>query len=222
MKTVLVTGATGGLGPTVVNTFITAGWQVVATFRNADKFAAIQGTRPSEELIGHHVGDLCRANDFAHLTSRLAVRHSGFNAIVHLVGGFKTGDSPEDLDEMLEVNYLPARIIGHAAETLVEQGGALIFISSALTKLPVITRPFGLEGYINSKLALNGLSLRLAKLFAGKIRVNAILAGILDTVANRAAKSDGNASLMSLESVAAPILRICHPEGQTTGHLMEI
>jgi NAD(P)-dependent dehydrogenase (short-subunit alcohol dehydrogenase family) len=42
--TVLVTGATGGLGPSVVAALLKDGWRVVATSRSG---------RPPQELVGH-------------------------------------------------------------------------------------------------------------------------------------------------------------------------
>ena len=40
----LVTGATGGLGPAVVAAFLADGWRVVATSRSG---------RPPQDLVGH-------------------------------------------------------------------------------------------------------------------------------------------------------------------------
>ena len=101
--------------------------------------------------------------------------------VVHLVGGFAAGSSPDDLAKMLETNLVPfVRTIDAAAPHL-EDGGRIVAISSTSS----LTLPPGLAAYNSSKAALNAYVQTFAKDFARRnITVNAVLPNAMDTDEN--------------------------------------
>ena len=93
---VLITGATGGLGPTVVRAFEDAGATVAATSRKADKWPA----------------DLSDAVATREMVNAVAGQFGRIDALVHLAGGFAAGAVHETddatWDQMMNMNLRSA------------------------------------------------------------------------------------------------------------------
>jgi NAD(P)-dependent dehydrogenase (short-subunit alcohol dehydrogenase family) len=155
MATVIVTGSTGGLGPSVVAAFEGAGWDVVAPTR-AD-------------------ADLSRAEDAARV-----VREAGpLHALAHLVGGFRSEQPIEstpvdDFEAMFALNLRPAYLMLQAAmPALRETGGAAVCVGSRAGEHPFA----GAAGYSASKAALHALVRTAA---AEGVRCNAVVPRVID------------------------------------------
>src|SRR5919199_6882322 len=87
--TVLITGATGGLGPAVVAAFLEDGWRVVATSRSG---------RPPQDLVGAErlesvATDLFEPADVAEAVTVATGDRAGapLRGLVNLVGGYAKG-----------------------------------------------------------------------------------------------------------------------------------
>jgi NAD(P)-dependent dehydrogenase (short-subunit alcohol dehydrogenase family) len=193
MKTLIVTGGTGGLGTTVV-----------------------------ERLARDYDCVLLGRDDFAtDETLRAAVAKNGAPyGLVHMAGGYAGGTSPETWDQMISLNLtLAVRAIrATLAAMRRDQPGRIVAISSEAT----ITKSAGAAAYVVSKTALNALiEMTAAELAGTPITANALLPGTLDTPASRKAMPD--APRVPLERVAETIaFLLSEGAGSVNGALIRL
>ena len=193
MRTLLITGATGGLGAEVVRQ-LRDEYDVVALYRSPEGLA---------ELKVHGVqADL---RDSASV--RTAVRSLGTPyGLVHLAGGFAPGSLADTSDDtwakMLDLNLTAAFVAIRETLAVMDRHspGRILVISSdaARTKAP------GSVAYTVAKSALNVLIEVLAKELKGTaITANALMPSSLDTPAMRAEMP--REQLVPLDRVAATL-----------------
>ena len=193
MKTVIVTGGTGGLGTVVV-----------------------------ERLARDYDCVLLGRDDFAtDETLRAAVAKNGAPyGLVHMAGGYAGGTSPETWDQMISLNLtLAVRAIRSTLAAMRrDQPGRIVAISSEAT----ITKSAGAAAYVVSKTALNALiEMTAAELAGTPITANALLPGTLDTPASRKAMPD--APRVPLERVAETIaFLLSEGAGSVNGALIRL
>ncbi len=176
-RRVLITGATGALGQSVLARFIAAGDSVVGIHSVGQKPAAVTGV----EWVA------------CDLTQRKSVfdlfaKSGELDAVIHCAGGFRYGMidafSGEDFRLLTALNFESSYYVAAAAVPGMKKRkrGALLFISSMATLNPTP----GVSAYAATKSAVNALVTSLAaELKAEGIRVNAVLPSIIDTPANR-------------------------------------
>jgi NAD(P)-dependent dehydrogenase (short-subunit alcohol dehydrogenase family) len=217
--TVLVTGATGGLGPAVVAAFLADGWRVVATSRSG---------RPPQDLVGHDrlesvATDLFEPADVAEAVTVAAGDRAGapLRALVNLVGGYAAGgpvhETPvEQFERQLTLNLRPTYLVTKAAlPHLVDAGGGAIVCMSARAAV----RPFrGAAGYATAKAAVIAFVQAVAVEYrAAGVRCNAVLPSVIDTPANRDREPDADTSRwVPPEQVAAVIRFLCSDDSAPT------
>lgn len=178
-KTVLVTGASQGLGHAIARGCAAAGARLVLSGRNLERLQSVVADLPGE---GHRVltADL---TDMAQLR-QLAIDCGPLDGVVHSAGvrGLSPMKMVSDtfLRNVMEINYIaPMMLTRHLlARQSVQPGGSLVFMSS----IAALTGTVGLGPYAGSKAALLGsirpMALELAK---RGIRANALCAGIVET-----------------------------------------
>jgi short-subunit dehydrogenase len=127
-RTVLLTGATGGIGHAIARALHARGAQLILTGRRADVLAPL-----ADEVSGTALAaDLSRQVD----VERLIEEAGHADVVVHNAALPASGDilsfSPEELDRALDVNLrAPIILSRHFAETLSNKGsGHIVFISS--------------------------------------------------------------------------------------------
>jgi NAD(P)-dependent dehydrogenase (short-subunit alcohol dehydrogenase family) len=192
MKTLIVTGGTGGLGPAVVDR-LSHTYQCVLLARHATAANVLQA-------------DL---NDEASVRTALSRAVAQFGApygLVHMAGGYAGGSvsqtSLETWHQQIALNLTGAFLMIH--ETLAtmkrDTAGRIIAISSEAT----ISKMESAAAYTISKSGLNTLIELTAKELADtKITANALVPGTLDTQASRDAMP--NAKRVPLDSVASAV-----------------
>jgi NAD(P)-dependent dehydrogenase (short-subunit alcohol dehydrogenase family) len=216
---VLVTGATGGLGPAVVAAFLADGWRVVATSRTG---------RPPQDLVGHDrlesvATDLFEPADVAEAVTVAAGDRAGapLRALVNLVGGYAVGgpvhETPvEQFERQLTLNLRPTYLVTKAAlPHLVDAGGGAIVCMSARAAV----RPFrGAAGYATAKAAVIAFVQAVAVEYrAAGVRCNAVLPSVIDTPANRDREPEADTSRwVPPEQVAAVIRFLCSDDSAPT------
>jgi NAD(P)-dependent dehydrogenase (short-subunit alcohol dehydrogenase family) len=217
--TVLVTGATGGLGPAVVAAFLADRWRVVATSRSG---------RPPQDLVGHDrlesvATDLFEPADVAEAVTVATAERAGapLRALVNLVGGYAIGglvqETPvEQFERQLTLNLRPTYLVTKAVlPHLVDAGGGAIVCMSARAAV----RPFrGAAGYASAKAAVIAFVQAVAVEYrAAGVRCNAVLPSVIDTPANRDREPDADISKwVPPEQVAAVIRFLCSDESAPT------
>jgi len=213
----LITGAKGGLGTVVTQSFLDAGWHVIGTSRKIDDAAF-----PDERFEGIPA-DLASAADAAHLAADIIAKYQKLDALIHLAGGFAGGkpihETDDDIwDSMLEVNLragvnILRAVIPHMRE---QKHGRIVAVGSRAGVEPSAN----ISAYSASKAALVSL-VKTAALENRKLGItaNVILPGTIDTAANRASDPDGDRSKwVSPQRLAALALFLASEDaGDITG-----
>ena len=179
-KTVLITGAAGGIGRALVDEFHKAGYEVIAVDRI---------TRPEHLSYDHYLQiDLASLvededyakNTFIHIRELLGRR--GLNALVNnaavqILGGADSltrGDWRQTLDVNLIAPFLVTQALLHELEGA---KGSVVNISSIHAKL---TKK-NFVAYATSKAALSAMTKALAVDLGPRVRVNAIEPAAVET-----------------------------------------
>ena len=176
-RRILVTGATGALGRSVLEKFTKCGDSVVAVHTPNQKPGSMAGV----EWVA---ADLTQRKSVFDLFARV----DDLDAVVHCAGGFRFGMigdiSAEDFRFLTSLNFESSYYVASAAVPAMKKRkkGTLLFISSFATLNPAS----GMSAYAATKAAINGMVTSLAvELKNDGIRVNAILPSVIDTPANR-------------------------------------
>jgi NAD(P)-dependent dehydrogenase (short-subunit alcohol dehydrogenase family) len=217
-RTVLVTGASGGLGGAVTEAFLADGWRVVAASRsNGPQPPATSGDRLRQVEV-----DLGEPADVA-ATVAAATQDPGapLRALVNLIGGFTIGgrvhETPvEDLERQLTLNLRPTWLVTRAVLPHLVAGGsgAVVCMSSRAAVAPFR----GGAGYAAAKAAVLAFAQAVAVEYrADGVRCNAVLPSVIDTPANRAAQPNADFSRwVPPRQVAAVIRFLCGEESTPT------
>jgi NAD(P)-dependent dehydrogenase (short-subunit alcohol dehydrogenase family) len=202
--TVLVTGASGGLGGAVTEALLADGWRVVAASRAAQP--------AGHDRLRVVVADLAEPADVAATVAAATDDDTApLRALVNLVGGFATGgrvhETPvEDLDHLLTLNLRPTWLVTRAAlPHLVAAGGGAVVCMSARAAVA----PFrGGAGYAAAKAAVLAFAQAVAVEYrADGVRCNAVLPSVIDTPPNRAAQPDADWSRWVPPAQVAGVIR---------------
>jgi NAD(P)-dependent dehydrogenase (short-subunit alcohol dehydrogenase family) len=187
-KTVLITGAAGGIGRASVALFAEKGWRVIGVDRApfGEDFPAnglfIQSeiSHPeSMEALFHHVQGFTNTLDA--LVNNAAVQ----------VAKPLVETSVEEWDMVIANNLRPAFLLSKLAYPLLKKagGGAIVNVSS----VHAVQTSANIAAYATSKGGLLALTRAIAIEFAvDNIRVNAILPGAVDTPMLRAGLDRGH------------------------------
>jgi NAD(P)-dependent dehydrogenase (short-subunit alcohol dehydrogenase family) len=221
-KIALVTGAKGGLGTFVTESFLAAGAKVIGVSRSiqADDFSHAEFFAMPAELSS---GDAARK-----LTEDVVARFGRIDALVHVMGGFAGGKSVADTDDatferMLDVNYRGAFYIARAVLPQMRQQGSGRILAVASRQA---VEPAAMVGaYSASKAALVSLIRTIALENKDRcISANVVLPGTMDTPGNRASdpKADGS-QWVQPSQVASILVHLASDAGaQITGAAIPI
>ncbi|HBY64052.1 MAG TPA: oxidoreductase [Solibacterales bacterium] len=215
----LITGASGGLGPTVSSAFLKAGATVFAVARSWS------GEHPSGFVP--IAADLTQSAESERAVAQALAKAGRLRGVVHLMGGYAGGDpvaatEVETWRRMMDMNLNSAFYLFHAAlPHLQEQGGRVLAVGSRAGLEPAA----GLAAYHVSKAGLHALIRTIA--LEGKaagVTANAVLPGTIDTPANRAAMPKADTSQwIRPEAIAALLLWLASDvAGDITGSLISL
>lgn len=222
MRSVLITGGTGGLGSAVTETFLSAGWRCVVPW-NAPREVERLKQRPAIAQAGDQL-ELVEADlfDMADAQRTVDAADSGtapLGAVVNLVGGFAAGgrvhETPiEEFERQFELNLRATYLVCAAAiPHLLDHGaGAIVCVSSRAALKPFA----GAAGYVTSKAAVLAFVDALAAEYTGDgLRINAVLPSVIDTPGNRASQPDADYSRwVSPEQIGRVIEFLCGEGGE--------
>ena len=178
MKTVLITGATAGIGEAAARKFVAEGWRVIGTGRRADRLDRLE-----RELGEHFRGAELDMRDTATFEGFAA--HAGpIDLLINNAGLAPPMSAMQDADQEPLDTVLDTNISGLVAMTrvllpgLIERKGAVINLSSVAATYPYK----GGAVYAGSKAFVRQFSLGLRCDLAGTgVRVTSIEPGMVET-----------------------------------------
>lgn len=179
-KIAIVTGASSGIGRSIVEHFVAEGASVVAFARNADALKELAAAHPGKVLA--IAGDVTKAEDLQRLVAETVKAHGGVDIVVPNAGIARVVSFADSTAEACNTQF-SVNLFG-AIETVrlflphIRKGGSVQFITTFLTQVGFP----GLSIYSASKAALKSFSQTLAAELAPQgIRVNSIAPGPIGT-----------------------------------------
>lgn len=174
-KIVLVTGGSRGIGRDIVNAFAEVGAKVVTCGRNP----------PAEPIpAAFHSCDVRKADQVEALLDAIGAEHGHVDVVVNNAGGSPQVDaataSPRFSESIIALNLLAPLHVGRAAHPWLSKAPGQTSIINIASVSAIRPSP-GTAAYAAAKTGLLGLTRSLAQEWAPKIRVNAIIAGLIGT-----------------------------------------
>lgn len=182
-KTIIVTGASQGIGAGVVHAFLARGYNVVGTSRSVSKSESL---KPSERLLLVD-GDIGLAATAKKVTEAAVAKFGGIDGLVNNAGIFIAKPfvdyTAEDFQALVHTNlegylYITQLVVKQMLAQ--KRGGSVVSISTSLVDNPigVLTASVAMI----TKGGINAISRSLASEYANEgIRVNVLAPGMVDT-----------------------------------------
>ncbi|MEM6533713.1 MAG: SDR family NAD(P)-dependent oxidoreductase [Myxococcota bacterium] len=157
-KTILITGATDGIGLATAEQLAGAGHHVLVHGRNPEKTL-----RLAERLAAQrYIADFSNLTDVSELATRICADHPVLDVLINNAGVFKTSNPSTDAghDVRFVVNTLAPVVLTQRLLPILRPASRVINLSSAaqapvdLDALSGATRVSDMEAYAQSKLAL--------------------------------------------------------------------
>lgn len=216
-KTILITGADGGLGTTVTQSLLAAGYQLIAAAR--DEAAANRLATEFPTAIGKQIIPVLTNLSVDEEVAALVEQAKGLCAVVHLAGGYTAGNSVSDysaadFDYLMHLNAKPTfLLLKYALPVLKQAGGGSIITIGAKPAL----HPVGANSvYTASKSAVIALTLSAAEEGrAAGVRANCLVPAALQTPGNLSwASKEVFETFTPLQDVADTILFLAGDAGK--------
>ena len=179
-QTAIITGAAGGIGSGLVEGFLNAGYNVVATSLNTTR--SLTGS-PSLVLID---GDLSKPETAAQVAEAAIQRFRSIDVLVNNAGIFRTKPfidfTSDDLDALVSTNLRGFLFITQLAvkQMLKQKSGSIVTITAALADQPITGENASVS--MITKGGLNTATKSLAIEYGSEgIRFNAVAPGPVET-----------------------------------------
>jgi NAD(P)-dependent dehydrogenase (short-subunit alcohol dehydrogenase family) len=225
-KTVIITGASRGVGAGLVDAFLKEGYNVVATSLHVSKSLTAS---PSLVLVDGDIGK----QETAAKAVDAAIKHFGtIDVLVNNAGIFFTKPftdfTTEDFNALVSTNLLGFLYMTQLAvkQMLKQKSGSVVTLSASLADQPIA----GINGSVPmiTKGGLNAITTSLAIEYAKEgIRFNAVAPGVVDTPMHKDDPKDFLKTLQpmgriaDLKDVVDAVLYLAHA-GQVTGEVLHV
>ena len=215
-KSVLVTGATSGIGRAVARKFADSGALVTAVGRNESALQSLLSEliKPGKDAITV-AADVTKANDMQSALETAIKRFGRLDVLVNAAGHLSSGSientSLEAWDAMMNVNLRAVfQLMQLSVSLLVETKGNIVNISSVtgLRSFP------GVLAYCVSKAGLDQLTRCAALELAAKgVRVNAVNPGVVVTEIHKRGglNEEAYAAFLEHSQTTHPLGRVGNP-----------
>jgi len=190
-KTVIITGASQGIGAAIVQAFLDRGYNVVATSRSVSR----AGFAPSPNLTLVD-GDIGQAATAEKVTQTAIAKFGSIDHVVNNAGIFAakpfTDYTADDFHDFVSTNLEGfIYITQFAVRQMLSQGtgGSVTSITAALADNPIAGIPASIP--MITKGGLDAVTLSLASEYAKQnIRFNAVAPGVVDTPLHESNQKD--------------------------------
>ena len=204
-RTVLVTGASHGIGAAIVRALLSRGYDVVATARTMSK--AGLALSPNLAFVDGDIGQAATAQ----MVTQTAM--SKFGSIDHLVncagifwGKPFTEYTAEEFHQFVSTNLDGFVFITQlAVKQILTQGtaGSVTTITAALADNPMVGHPASIP--MMTKGGLDAITLSLANEYAkNHIRFNAVAPGVVDTPLHQGSPKESLTARSPMGTLSAP------------------
>jgi NAD(P)-dependent dehydrogenase (short-subunit alcohol dehydrogenase family) len=228
-KTVIVTGASQGIGAGVVKAFLARGYDVVGTARSATKSKELSASKHLA-LIDGDIGQFETAQRVAELATK---KFGSIDAVVANAGIFLvkpfTEYTADDFRALVSTNLAGFIYITQLAVKQMlaqKRGGSIVSISAALADNPIAGQPASLP--MITKGGLNAVITSLASEYAKEhIRFNAVAPGAVDSPLHAEDSADSLRTLSpmgtisSVEDIASAVVYLTEAR-QITGEVLHV
>jgi NAD(P)-dependent dehydrogenase (short-subunit alcohol dehydrogenase family) len=182
-KTVIVTGASQGIGAAIVKAFLERDYNVVGAARDATKSPELKAS----DKLALVDGDIGQATTAEEAVNAAVQSFGSVDAVVNNAGIFISKPfvdyTPDDFRALVSTNlsgYIYITQLAVKQMLAQKSGGSVVAITAALVQNPIYGSPASLS--MITKGGLNAITLSLASEYAKEhIRFNAVAPGIVAT-----------------------------------------
>jgi NAD(P)-dependent dehydrogenase (short-subunit alcohol dehydrogenase family) len=228
-KTVIVTGASQGIGAGVVRAFLACGYNVVGTARKATKSKEL----PSSDHLAVIDGDIGQFGTAQKVAALAVERFGSIDAVVANAGIFIvkpfTKYTSDDFQALVATNLLGFIYVTQLAVKQMQAqqtGGSVVTITAALADNPVAGVTASLS--MITKGGLETITRHLAMEYAKqRIRFNAVAPGVVDTPLHakdpkeQLQKQNPMGSISTVEDIASAVVYLTEAR-QITGEVLHV
>lgn len=189
-KTVIVTGASSGIGYALVEAYLTRGYNVVGNARTAERLQAAAEKLGNPKNFLQVPGDIAKQDTAKELFKQAIAAFGQVDILINNAGIFIAKPiahyTENDLDSLVNTNlkgfFYPSQEA--AAHMAANKQGHIVTITASIAMAPNVKLPALLPILIKGGLnhATRGLALELA---ASNVKVNAVAPGSIDTPLHR-------------------------------------
>jgi len=228
-KTVIVTGASQGIGAGVVRAFLACGYNVVGTARKATKSKEL----PSSDHLAVIDGDIGQFGTAQKVAALAVERFGSIDAVVANAGIFIvkpfTKYTVDDFQALVATNLLGFMYVTQLAVKQMQAqqiGGSIVTITAALADNPIAGVTASLS--MITKGGLETITRHLAMEYAKEhIRFNAVAPGVVDTPLHakdpkeQLQKQNPMGSISTVEDIASAVVYLTEAR-QITGEVLHV
>jgi NAD(P)-dependent dehydrogenase (short-subunit alcohol dehydrogenase family) len=228
-KTVIVTGASQGIGAAVVKAFLERGYNVVGTSRNATKSAELKA---SDKLVLVD-GDIGHAATAKKVIDAAIQNFGSIDAVVNNAGIFVAKPfvdyTADDFRTLVSTNlegYIYITQLAVKQMLAQKSGGSVVGITTSLVKNPISGVTASVQ--MITKGGLEAITISLASEYAKEhIRFNAVAPGIVDTPLHKDNPKDFLKTLSPMgtistaEEIASAVVYLTEAS-QITGEVLHV
>ena len=224
-KTAIITGASGGIGAGLIEGFLTEGYNVVGTSRDASRKLSASADMLPDNLVLLD-GDIGKPQTAADAVEAAIKNFGSIDVLVNNAGIFLnkplTDITTDDFNALVSINllgffYMTQRVV---KEMLKQKSGCVVSITAALADRPIA----GENGSISmiTKGGLNAATQNLAVEYARDgIRFNAVAPGEVNTPMHPDTPKDSTVKRATVKDIVDAVLYLARAD-HVSGEILHV